>query len=278
MVRKISLFLFIILFGHLSAMAQGQADRQQIIHEGTGLSSVRGKIHVPAENELSFELLEDVNTPLQEIKAGRVIKFMPSSLLEKIEHYYKKRNTREIKLWGKVTKFRGENFIFPVYFLTLKQQQDEGEADEQEPLAIPEPNEPRDAEKDPGFNDPNDILSVPKDLLAKIEKRPVVEPEKLDDEDIKLEDDHVFTGRTGYIKERIGGYYIFEADSLGMNISDLRLYLLPSLALEKAAAIQARNLSEVMFETSGIVTEYKGKRYLLLQRAARKFNYGNFGI
>ena len=71
--------------------------------------------------------------------------------------------------------------------------------------------------------------------------------------------------------------WVFVPYALGWNVSDVRYELLPSAALEEALQKQARVVDPIRFNVAGLVAEFQGKKYLLLQRAAIVYNYGNFG-
>ncbi len=280
------LFILIILLNCTLLFAEQKADekdkQKETVPGGTAVVSVVGELQKKEEGTVMFEYEEDVNTPYLTIKAGRDFELLKSSILEKIEYDIEKRQTERIKLWGKFTEFEDENYIFPIYFLAVKQQEpndlnseniedanvsDTNEADANEA----EVNEPA----RPGFNDTNDVLSVPDEVLNEIKKRPVIKTRQLV-EDIKLEEDYVLSDRTGFIRKRESGQYVFDVDMLGMSISKVKLGLLKSEALENAIDIQEDRLSKIRFRAAGIVTEYKRKKYLLLERAVRTFDYGNF--
>ena len=70
--------------------------------------------------------------------------------------------------------------------------------------------------------------------------------------------------------------YGFAFDALGRNISRESLRLLPCEALERVERRQSIELEELKFQIAGIVTKYKDQKYLLLQRATRVYDYGNF--
>jgi hypothetical protein len=89
---------------------------------------------------------------------------------------------------------------------------------------------------------------------------------------------YVLADRTGFIRES-GQRLDFVLDALGLDVwpavSGLRL--LPCQPLELAEREQSADPDPIRFKMAGIVTEYKGNRYLLLQRATRVYSYGNFG-
>ncbi len=76
---------------------------------------------------------------------------------------------------------------------------------------------------------------------------------------------------------RIGDAWIFVPYALGWNVGDVRYGLLPCTALEQALQRQKGALDPIRFNVAGLVTEFQGRKYLLLQRAIVVYNYGNFG-
>ena len=68
----------------------------------------------------------------------------------------------------------------------------------------------------------------------------------------------------------------FVLDALGRKEAKISLRLLPCQALEWAQREQLTDPEELRFKIAGIVTKYKGKNYLLLQRATRTYSHGNF--
>jgi hypothetical protein len=71
--------------------------------------------------------------------------------------------------------------------------------------------------------------------------------------------------------------WVFVPYALGWNLSNVRYELLPSQALEEALQKQAQAFNPIRFNVAGLVAELQGKKYLLLQRAAMVYNYGDFG-
>ncbi len=69
----------------------------------------------------------------------------------------------------------------------------------------------------------------------------------------------------------------FTPYALGWNVSNDHYELLPCAALEQAQQLQRSSIETIRFNVAGLVTQFKGKQYLLLQRAAPVYNYGNFG-
>jgi len=142
------------------------------------------------------------------------------------------------------------------------------------------------------INEPNDELAMPEEIIAKLQSRKIIHFEQLS-KGVKLEEDSILADRTGFIS-LCGGrdaYYVqgktqqvisksryglFASDALGRNVGTIQIQLLPCEILERAQWQQAVEAEQVRFKVAGIVTMYKGQYYLLLQRAARVYNHGNF--
>ena len=143
------------------------------------------------------------------------------------------------------------------------------------------------------INEPNDALTIPQEIIAKLARRRIVHPEQLR-KGLELKTDYILADRTGFISSLVARrsslekentiydirstiYDIFVFDALGRNAQEVSLRLLPCWALEGAGRQQSAELDPLRFKVAGIVTEYKGEYYLLLQRAIRVYSHGNFG-
>ena len=73
------------------------------------------------------------------------------------------------------------------------------------------------------------------------------------------------------------GEYVFEPDGLGRGVEKFAIELLPCQSLEDAIAQVRSEPNPVRFNVAGILTKYKDRQYLLLQKATRVYSYGNFG-
>jgi hypothetical protein len=70
---------------------------------------------------------------------------------------------------------------------------------------------------------------------------------------------------------------VFVPYALGWNLSKVRYEILPSSVLEQALQRQAGSLERMRFNVTGLVTEFQGRKYLLLLRAVPVYSYGDFG-
>jgi hypothetical protein len=112
-------------------------------------------------------------------------------------------------------------------------------------------------------------------------------------EGLKLKQDFVLADRTGFISSRVirdayrvkerrekeegkTQYDVFVLDALGRDVEQISFQLLPCQTLQQAHSQQAGQPEPLRFKIAGIVTKYKGKHFLLLQRATPVYSYGNF--
>jgi len=285
--------------------------RKTLLRDGFVLTGVDGKLTGTDSNDIRFqdsnedsqshyigfgvpkrwffEFDSDVRNDKAVVKDGTSLELLPSSTLEKMTADVEKHTAATYKLWGRVTKYKGRNFIFPIYFLPLS------ETKKLPPSTSQEPRE----KTGPTLNDPNDVLTIPKEILNKLKTRRIIRPEQLK-KGLELKQDSILTDRTGFIsscvirdayrvkekrKEEKGKtqYAIrntqceFVFDALGRNVQQIILRLLPCQALESAERRQSAEADRLRFKIAGILTKYKGSHYLLLERTTRIYSHGNFG-
>jgi len=89
--------------------------------------------------------------------------------------------------------------------------------------------------------------------------------------------DSMLIGRTAILQTRPDGRLIFTLDALGFSVQTTSLIPLPNEILELTEAEYRSALNPPRFKIAGIKTRYKGKTYLLLQKAIRAYSHGNFG-
>ena len=232
-------------------------------------AGVDGKLIQTAPDKWAFEFESAANIGGVEIKAGQTLEMLGSSTLEKMIADAKERTEAMFRLWAKVTKFEGKNYLFSVYYLSLRKID--------QPTREAAKNEPNSATQ--AVNAPNDVVNIPAEIVALLktsEVLPTTEAQATQQEELQLKQDTIFANRAGRIAVR-NGDYVFEADALGRGVEKFAIKLLPCQKLEDAM-IQVRNESNpVRFNVAGILTKYKGEQYLLLQKATRMYSYGNFG-
>ena len=311
-----SLALFISAVAIASGFRSSKP-RQMLLRDGFVLTGVDGKLAIHDSNEnnrestydrWSFEFDSNVSDGRGLIKAGTRLELLPSSVLERmIADANKDSNASPVRsktsetttipskqisngasyrLWGRVTRYRGKNFIFPTYFLPLAKTKEQPSSTSQK-----SPQQ----ESRPKINEPNDVLTIPKELIEKLpdrkkridhrtreqnsDKNGTESPDKTKSE---LKQDFILADRCGFIREsgqetqKTWRQVSFVPDAIGRTEAKTSLRLLPCQALEQAQRKQSAAPEALRFKVAGIVTKFKGKDYLLLQRATRVYSHGNF--
>jgi len=232
-------------------------------------AGVDGKLIQTASDKWVFEFESAANIGGVEIKAGQALEMLGSATLEKMAADAKEQTEPMFRMWAKVTKFEGKNYLFAVYYLSLRKTDRPAEEKEQ--------NDVNTATQ--AVNAPNDVVNIPAEIVALLktsEVLPTTEAQATRAEELQLKQDTIFANRAGRVAVRNGGY-VFEADALGRGIGKFTIKLLPCQKLEDAITQVRSESNPVRFNVAGILTKYKGEQYLLLQKATRMYSYGNFG-
>jgi hypothetical protein len=309
MSRTSLLLIFALSMSIVTTASASDAEiisEKSLLRDGFVMNGVDGNLIGPdSDNVWFFKLTSDVNDSRTVIKAGTKLELLPSSVLEKMNADEKTRTTTAYRIWNSiVTKYKGKNFIFPGYFMPLSKTEKikqkpskESQNGPQEPNQI-ESMQPREQQLE--LDEPNDILSMPEEIIKKLRARrekPTVSGQPIADSNEasagklqpatkeKLPDvqshvrstDSVYVDRTGFLIKNDDGQFVFVPDALGRNVQNLSFRLLPCTILELTELKQAAEPDKVRFKIAGIITEYKGDNYLLLEKATRAYSYGNFG-
>lgn len=264
------LILLIVFVGTgLTDGLYGASRSPKPVADGFFLSGVDGKLINAGGKEDSskwfFELESDAVDGQGKIAAGEGVELLASRALEKIVADTKGRSVEYFRLWGRVTAYRGKNFIFPIYFLPLGRVEKSKSKISQESQQI---------ESDLPINDPNDELTIPEEIVAKLRKRKILRTEQLE-KGLELKQDYILADRIGFVHSS-EQQMSFVLDGFGRSIGQVQFKLLPCQALEQAQQKQERELEQMRLKVSGIITRYEGENYLLLQRAIPVYSYGNF--
>ena len=122
----------------------------------------------------------------EEEKAGQSLELLKSAALEKLVDDAKTRVEARYRLWGKVTKFEGKNYIFATYFLALRKTDKPAEQ-----------QVTKDAARQ-ALNTQNDILNIPDEIVAKLRTSEVL-PTTEAQEPLQLKQDTIFANRVGRV-------------------------------------------------------------------------------
>jgi len=277
MAKKVIILILVIFLADTAAA--GRSKKAKPLAEGFVLSGVDGKLVGDDSKERSkgrfgfgntdrwfFEFASDVNDSTGRIRAGQRLELLPSSSLENMTADVKKRRNADYRLWARVTKYNGKNFLFAIYFLPLSKAAEPASSTSQEPQQQAEMS----------INEPNDILMIPEEITGGLATGKIIRAGPLG-KSAKLEADFILADRTAFLGRRAGGDLVLVLDALGRDIQRISFRPLPCQALEQAWRKQSEQFQLLRFKIAGIVTEYKGERYLLLRRTARVYSHENFG-
>ncbi len=247
-----------------------------------GIEGVAKKVE--SSDKWFFTPDSDAANEVEVFKAGTSIELLPCSTLEQIAANSTD-GTAAIRIWGRTTRYSNKytltrktsvnylkskvpaqkptdnNFLFPVYFIPLNTTDEE---------AAPEADVEESQEKTDSPAGKDSIL--PDDVMKLFKPKRVI---KLTKKIIDVEGDLVTANRTGFVsfdnKKKL-----FSIDGLGRNVDGIVFNILPCRILETIEKKHASRAGRLRFKVSGIVTKYKGQYYVLLQRAVRTYNHGNF--
>lgn len=274
--RTACVFLVLLAAGVASG---AETTASKPLPEGTILEGVDGRL-IPgdANDTWLFELSEDVNSIGGPVSAGTRLGVLPSAMLEMVIADANERHAPAYRFWAFVTTYQGRNFLFPTYYpLPLSKLKSE---------AGPEATG-REAGRDdflsrrsPGTAGPDGELPIPQEIIDMLgQRRASARPPRPqtpgDANAVTQPLTRAMADEIGRLRTDEQGY-VFVPDAFGLNVSRNRYRLLPCSALEQLVRQQAAVPEPIRFRVAGLVTRFKGREYLLLQRATPVYNYGNF--
>jgi len=197
------------------------------------------------------------------IPAGQKIQLLSSSTLEAMTAAAEK-TPQGVRLSATVTKYRGQNFLFPTHFLLTSNA---------EQITAPEEKQ-QEADQTKSEDDSQQDSIIPADVLKKLKPKnqpPLIKSKQI----IQADADSILPSRTGFVIIDEQGKS-FKIDALGRNVENINLELLPCQTLEKLENKIAKSPYRQRYRIVGITTKYKSNYYLLPQQAVRTYNHGNF--
>jgi hypothetical protein len=240
---------------------------EDLLRDDYVISGADGQLVEGQGGQWQFAFESDLSDGTTMLKAGQSLMLLKSTTLEKMVDDAKQRPEARYRLWGKVAKFEGKNYVFPSYFVGLRKLEDIKTKTE-DSVAVP-------ATAQQVINAPNDIVKIPDEIVSQLATSEVM-PAAEAPPAMPLKQDTIFANRVGRIYEE-KGKYLFKPDGLGLGVEKGEIELLPCQALEDAMKNVKSAVNPVRFSVVGIMTKYKGQQFLLLQKATRAYSYGNFG-
>ncbi len=288
MVRRFAVAILFVAFvaglcAPIAAVGAGLS-RKGILRDGFALTGIVGKLTAPASgNDIwLFELAAELSDERSQIAAGSSLGLLASSALEKMIADANEHPEKTFRLWGEITEYKDRNFIFPIYSL---------------PVSIinePKPSTQNKQKPRIAINEPNDVLAIPQEIVDRLSKKRAVRtvklrgtpntinPDSKDPGNKRQKQDFILSNRTAFLVEQADSSNLkiynskFVLDALGRGLGNKALPALPCKALERAEIKQHSELEPMRFKISGVVTEYKGRHYLLCQKAVWVHSHENF--
>ena len=267
---------FVLLMLTVSASRGVQQNPPKPLADGTVLAGVDGKV-IPGSpgDAWLFELAADVNSVGGRAAAGTRLELLPCATQELLMADVNDRYTPMYRLSGRVTRYTEKNFLFPTYYLPLSKLKDAKSPAAQKEGSQATRETTRSAEPDPE-------LTIPQEVTERLKDRRMARG--LQRESSKSgagtksqrSPDRMLVDTVGRIEPAASGRFAFVPDAFGWNIDKARYELLPCGVLEQALQSQAASPDPIRFNVAGLVTEFRGGKYLLLHRAIRAYGHGNF--
>ena len=254
--------------------------------DGIVLAGADGKL-VPggAADRWFFDLVADANSVSGSVITGTRFEVLPCRTLELLTADVNDRFAPTYRLSARVTRYEGRNFLFPTYYLPLSKPKSAESPDA-------EPGQPHALREPAKSSEPDPELTIPPEVIDKLKERrfvrgPQREGTKPGGPASPGSPDRVLVDAIGRIEAVTAPpasslqppawrRYVFVPDTFGWSAGGTRYVLLPCGTLEQALQTQAAVPDPVRFSVAGIVTEFRGKKYLLLQRVIRTYGHGNF--
>lgn len=284
-INKIStvLVLFFTIAAQVLAAEENKGPAYPFIREGFVCAGIEGTVTKNSrENKWTFTAETDITDTRGVIKTPTPVEMLPSSTLEKIAAQMDKDQTScDVRLWARVTRYSDryllseeeleldkavdKNYLFPALFIPMTASAER---------IRPEPEKPKPSQTPTQTQQSQEDSIIPADIMKKLRPKRLPNLARLK-RTLQTEGDVTIVDRTGFVITAEDGK-VFELDGLGRNIEGLSFRLLPCETLERIEKKLSRSPGRLRFRIAGIVTKHEENYYLLLQRAARTYNHGNF--
>lgn len=229
---------------------------KSLVEDGFSIAGVEGSARPGAAGKYMFYPDTDIEGKDGVAFAGTGLEILKCRLLEDIEKLGA--GDFACKVSGVITKCSDTNYILLNLALPL--------AKEEAPEKPAEATEP--AEQPAG-----DDGVLPDDIFSRLSQSKAVDSKKAEKLD-NVSPNKVVTELVGRFKQR-GEECRFVPEARGAKTGTNDFEVLPCGLLEDVPAMSRTTPSSPKFRIAGIETEYKGKKYILLQRVVRKYSYGN---
>lgn len=254
--KKIITIIILPLVLSLCSCATAAVKKNSAVADGFVIDGLDGKISIE-KNKIFFNTYELITDGKGFIKPESKIEILTTSTLAKLYSSEKNSDANSAvsyRIWGKFTKYQNKNYIYLTYYMPV------AAVDYTAEQIVPD--------------DANEEKIIPDDVLALLRPKRTVNLAELK-KPLAQGSDGVIAERTGFLRQD-GKKFFFDFDGLGRNIDTLSIELLKNDVLQIIDEINDASIRPVRFKIAAIATGFDNKNYLLLQRATRAYNYGNF--
>lgn len=238
-----------------------------LLPEGFVLNGIEGTVVCDKNQMDSWTFIPSTELTYMKtvLPAGSSLPILPSGGLDQIRLVDKDKANVQIKVWGILTLYGKQNYLFPMQILPLTTTQEApAEITPQQP-ATPVGISP---------TDPNDSEVIPAEVMKVLRSQTRVDLVQISETNVMAGLDTSLIGKAGFV--HMGAEKRFQPDGFGRNIEKAEYTLLPCLTLETTEEKIFRALGRYRYTVSGIITQYQGKQYLLLYRTVRTYSNKNF--
>jgi hypothetical protein len=239
----------------------------RVVADGTGLDAVDVSLFQTQDFSWAFTFHTQVTDNIGVIKAGDQVPVLHCIALEKMQDTLKSNPDAQFRVWGRMTQFQGKNYVFPQIFVILH-------IEPNAPIQA-DNNNPQEQKGKIVTNEPNDAVFVPDNIADMLQPKRTVDLADIATSVPQLEENVLFSTRTGFIISDSGDNYVFKPDGLGRNLQMTSFHVLPNDVLWHAVKEINSVPHRVRFRVTGILTKFQGQYYMLIQSASRQFSNGN---
>ncbi|MGE4285939.1 MAG: hypothetical protein AB7F23_04935 [Phycisphaerae bacterium] len=237
---------------------------KSLVEDGLSIAGIEGHVRSDDSGRFLFVPNTDIEGKDGVAFSGIGIEILKCSLLEDIEKQPVE-NGLPCKVWGIITRYEDSNYILLNMALPL--------AGAAQKAAEPEDKPQEDAAVTTDAETGADDSVLPDDVFGKLSATKAVDSEKAAELDNAFPN-KIVSALTGRFRQR-GGECRFVPEARGAKAGSNDYEVLPCALLEEVPAMSRITPTSPKFRIAGIETEYKGKKYILLQRVVRKYSYGN---
>ena len=252
------------------------AENPPLLREGLEFTRVEGTARINERTKawrfVTHKTLRDSRIT---IPTGTELTILPGSTLDKIIAYAGKDDFISIRIDAVVTRYHDANFLFVFDAAPLRDiPQEQSPEQKQEPQQTP---------KEEKINiikmatDPNETSVIPSSILKRMKPKQKTDFSRMQEvtKEIDAPGDSMIVNRTGQFAglEKTSEFVL---DGFGQNISGRSFALLPCRTLEYVESQLCQSFGRERYRVSGIITTFRGKKFLLLQGAVRTYTNGNF--